>query len=173
MKERVMSIADGYIEKVPVNAFGTVMGQSARDYNWGGNSTAGNQGILLVRAYLLSGDKKYIDYAVTNLDYMLGRNATGFCFVTGLGSKSPMFPHHRQSTGDGVVEPVPGLIVGGPNASMQDRCAYEFKETETAYSDTDCSYASNEIAINWNAPIVYLANAIEALKGQVGYVAKK
>jgi endoglucanase len=173
MKDRIMAIANGYIEKVPVNAFATVMGQSARDYNWGGNSTAGNQGILLVKAYLLSGDKKYIDYAVTNLDYMLGRNATGFCFVTGLGSKSPMFPHHRQSTGDGVVEPVPGLIVGGPNASMQDRCAYEFKETETAYSDTDCSYASNEIAINWNAPIVYLANAIEALKGQVGYVAKK
>ncbi|MEP6908724.1 MAG: glycoside hydrolase family 9 protein [Pseudoxanthomonas sp.] len=173
MSDLVMSIANGYIEKTSANAFATVMGQSARDYNWGGNSTAGNQGILLIKAYLLSGDKKYIDYAVTNLDYLLGRNATGYCFVTGLGSKSPMFPHHRQSTGDGILEPVPGLLVGGPNASMQDRCKYEFTETETAYSDSDCSYASNEIAINWNAPIVYLANAIEALKGKVGYVSKK
>lgn len=172
MKDRVMSIANGYIEKVPANAFGTVMGQSATDFNWGGNSNAANQGILLIRAYLLTGDKKYVDYALTNLDYLLGRNATGYCFVTGIGSKSTMFPHHRQSTADGVTEPVPGLLAGGPNPGMQDHCKYEFTEPETAYSDSDCSYASNEIAINWNAPIVYLANAIEALKGQVGYTRK-
>lgn len=170
MKDKIISIANGYLEKVSANAFATVMGQSARDYNWGGNAVAGNQGMLLVKAYLLSGDKKYVDYAVTNLDYLLGRNATGYCFVTGLGSKSPMFPHHRQSTGDGVVDPVPGLLVGGPNAARQDGCKYEFTETETAYVDSDCAYACNEIAINWNAPIVYLANAIEALKGKVGYV---
>ncbi len=172
MKDRVISIANGYIEKVPANAFGTVMGQSATDFNWGGNSNAANQGILLIRAYLLTGDKKYVDYALTNLDYLLGRNATGYCFVTGIGSKSTMFPHHRQSTADGVTEPVPGLLAGGPNPGMQDHCKYEFTEPETAYSDSDCSYASNEIAITWNAPIVYLANAIEALQAKVGYTRK-
>ena len=171
MKARVMTIADSYLEKTQANAFGTVMGQSVKDFNWGSNSNAGNQGILLVKAYLISGKKKYIDDALTNVDYLLGRNATGYCFVTGIGSKSTMFPHHRQSTADGIVEPVPGLLAGGPNPAMQDKCKYEFTESETAYSDTDCSYASNEIAINWNAPIVYLANAIEALKGRVGYVA--
>jgi endoglucanase len=36
-----------------------------------------------------------------------------------------------------------------------------------------CSYASNEIAINWQAPIVYLANALEALKEEAGYIQKK
>ena len=173
MKNRVMTIANGYIEKVSANAFATVMGQSARDFNWGGNSNAANQGILLIRAYLLTSDKKYVDYALTNLDYLMGRNATGYCFVTGIGSKPTMFPHHRQSIADGVVDPVPGLLAGGPNAAMQDKCKYEFTETETAYSDSDCSYASNEIAINWNAPIVYLAHAIEALKGKVGYTTKK
>jgi endoglucanase len=172
MKDRVLFIADEYIGKVKANAFATVMGQSARDFNWGGNSTAANQGLLLIKAYLLTGDKKYVDYAVTNLDYLLGHNATGYCFVTGLGSKSPMFPHHRQSTADGVIEPVPGLLVGGPNAARQDGCKYEFTETETAYSDNDCAYASNEIAINWNAPMVYLTNAIEALKVKVGYTTK-
>ncbi len=172
MKERVLNIANGYINNVPANAFGTIMGQSARDFNWVSNSNAGNQGILLIKAYLLTGDKKYVDYALTNLDYLLGKNATGYCFVTGIGSKSPMFPHHRPSTADGVVEPVPGLLAGGPNPGMQDKCKYEFTETETAYTDVDCSYASNEIAINWNAPIVYLANAIEALKQKVGYTSK-
>ena len=172
MKDKIMNMANEYIRKVPANAFSTVMGQSVRDFSWGGNSVAANQGILLIKAYQLSGDKKYVDYALTNLDYLLGRNATGYCFVTGMGSKSPMFPHHRESTADGIVDPVPGLLVGGPNPGMQDKCAYEFKEPETAYSDNVCAYASNEIAINWNAPIVYLANAIEALQYAVGYSKK-
>lgn len=173
LKNRIISTADRYIEKAAANAFGTVMGQSARDFNWGGNANAANQGILLVRAYLLSKDKKYIQYALTNFDYLLGRNATGYSFVTGVGSKTPMFPHHRLSIADGITDPVPGLLVGGPNKGMQDKCTYEFTETETAYADVACSYASNEIAINWNAPLVYLAHALEALKEEVGYTAGK
>jgi endoglucanase len=46
---------------------------------------------------------------------------------------------------------------------MQDHSHYDFTEPETAYADVDPAYASNEIAINWNAPLAYLANAIEAL----------
>ena len=94
----------------------------------------------------------------------MGRNATGYSFLTGFGSQSTMHPHHRPSVADGITEPVPGLLAGGPNPGKQDNCTYEFSEPETAYSDTDCSYASNEIAINWNAPFVYLLNAIEALQ---------
>lgn len=172
MKAIIVMMADKYLGNVSLNAFATVMGQSAKDYNWGGNSNAANQGILLVRAYLLSGNKKYLDEALGNLDYILGRNATGYCFVTGFGSKSPMFPHHRPSVADGITEPVPGLLVGGPNKGMQDKCHYEFIETETAYADNDCAYASNEIAINWNAPLVYLTNALEALKQIAGYTKK-
>lgn len=172
MKAKVLAMANGYIEKVSVNAFATVMGQSVRDFNWGGNANAANQGILLLNAYLLTGDKKYVDYALTNLDYLLGRNATGYCFVTGIGSKSPMHPHHRQSVADGVTDPVPGLLVGGPNPGMQDHTKYEFTEPETAYSDNSAAYASNEIAINWNAPMVYLVNAIEALQKQVVLIEK-
>lgn len=172
MKEKVLSIADDYIQHVNANAFETVMGQTKYDFTWGGNSTAANQGILLINAYLLTHDKKYIDYALTNLDYLLGRNATGYCFVTGIGSHSTMNPHHRQSVSDGVTDPVPGLLAGGPNPGMQDHCHYDFTEPETAYADISCAYASNEIAINWNAPMVYLSNAIEALQRQVGYSTK-
>jgi len=152
-----------YIEKTLHNAFQTVMGQSGRDFNWGSNSNAANQSILLINAYLLTRDKKYLDYALTNVDYLFGRNATGYSFVTGIGSRSTMHPHHRQSVADGVTEPVPGLLAGGPNPGQQDKCKYEFNEPETSYEDLDCAYASNEIAINWNAPAVYLFNAVEAL----------
>jgi endoglucanase len=170
LKDTLIRMADGFIKRSASNAFATIMGQSERDFNWGGNANAANQGILLVQVYRLTKNRKYLDAAITNLDYILGRNATGYSFITGFGIKTPMHPHHRQSEADGIIEPVPGLMVGGPNSGMQDKCAYKFKEIETAYADVLCSYASNEIAINWNAPVVYLANAIEALKKEAGYV---
>ena len=172
IKKQLVSFADSYIDPVKENAFHTVMGRAKSDFNWGSNSNAANQGIALLNAYFITGDKKYIDYALTNLDYLLGRNATGFCFLTGTGTKSTMRPHHRPSVADGIDEPVPGLLAGGPNPGRQDNCKYEFTEPETAYTDIDCSYASNEIAINWNAPFVYLANAIEALQYRAGYTKK-
>jgi endoglucanase len=171
-KQKLVAFADRYLHAATANAFQTVMGLSPRDFNWGSNSNAGNQGIVLINVFLITKNKKYLDYALANLDYLLGRNATGYCFVTGMGSKSPMHPHHRPSGADGIPEPVPGLLAGGPNPGRQDKCDYPFTEPETSYTDLYCSYASNEIAINWNAPLVYLANAIEALQYVVGYSKK-
>jgi endoglucanase len=74
-----------------------------------------------------------------------------------------MHPHHRPSEADGIVDPVPGLLIGGPNPGRQDGCEYAYREAETSYVDDVCSYASNEIAINWNAPLVYLLHAVRAL----------
>jgi endoglucanase len=169
MAQQVIRFADAYLPRITTSAFGTVMGASKEEFNWGSNSNAANQGIALINAYLITKDKKYVDAALTNTDYLLGRNATGYCFVTGIGSKPTMRPHHRPSIADGIEDPVPGLLAGGPNPGMQDKAYYEHTEPETAYSDTDASYASNEIAINWNAPAVYLFNAIEALQKNVGY----
>lgn len=169
IQQQVVRLADTYLPRIATNAFSTVMGASKAEFNWGSNSNAANQGIVLTNAFLITKDKKYIDAALTNVDYLLGRNATGYSFVTGIGSKPTMRPHHRPSIADGIEDPVPGLLAGGPNPGMQDHAYYEYKEAETAYSDTDASYASNEIAINWNAPAVYLLHAIEALQKQVGY----
>ena len=164
LKERILRSADMITKGVSDRAYQTVMGKSAGDFVWGSNSVATNEGILLIQAYRLTNDKRYLDYALTNLDYILGRNATGYSYVTGNGHKTPMFPHHRQSEADGIADPVPGLIVGGPNPGQQDGCkTYPSKIPNQSYTDSVCSYASNEIAINWNAPAAYLAGAMEAL----------
>ena len=164
LKDRIIKAAEKMTEGVSERAYMTVMGKSARDFVWGSNSVATNEGILLIQAYRLTNDKRYLDYALTNLDYILGRNATGYSYVTGNGHKTPMFPHHRQSEADGIADPVPGLIVGGPNPGQQDGCkTYPSKVPDQSYTDSVCSYASNEIAINWNAPAAYLAGALEAL----------
>ncbi len=160
----VIQMADRYLENISGNAFGVVMGEQRSDFVWGSNGVAANQGILLIQAYLLTKDKKYLGAALTNVDYLLGRNATGYCFVTGFGARQVMHPHHRPSEADGIADPVPGLLAGGPNPGMQDKCQYEYTDPERTYTDNVCSYASNETAINWNAAAVYLLNAIEALE---------
>jgi endoglucanase len=163
MESKVIELADSYTQYASGSAFKVAMGNNKKDFVWGSNSNAANQGILLLMSYRLTGKKEYVDVAIANVDYLLGRNATGYCFVTGYGSKSPMHPHHRQSEADGIIEPVPGLLVGGPNPYRQDKCNYRFVEAETAFTDDVCSYASNEIAINWNAPAVFLFNAFADL----------
>ena len=57
---------------------------------------------------------------------------------------------------DGIEAPVPGLLVGGPNPGQQDRQAYPSAEAELSYTDQAPAYASNEIAINWNASLVFV-----------------
>ena len=160
MKTRMLTLADNYL---PAGTFYTAMGHTKKDFIWGSNAVAANQGILLIKAYLITGDKKYREAALTNIDYLLGRNATGYCFVTGIGSKSPMHIHHRPSIADGIIEPVPGLLAGGPNPGRQDGVAFPQTTPEGSYTDQEAAYASNEIAINWNAPLVYLVNAIESI----------
>jgi endoglucanase len=166
IKKRLLQTGEALTRQVNTQPYQTVMGQTAKDFIWGSNAVAANQGILLLQCYRLTQEKKYVAYALTNLDYLLGRNATGYSFVTGFGSKTPLHPHHRPSEADGIAEPVPGLLAGGPNPSMQDKCQYPSALPDEAYVDDVCSYASNEIAINWNAPLVYLAFGIEAVMGE-------
>ena len=143
-------------------------------WNWGSNSAMANNGMVLVHAYLLTGDKSYLDGAQQCLDYLLGKNPMDITYVTGFGYRSPRNPHHRPSESDFVDDPVPGMLVGGPHLGKQDidldgkeswKCPnYAAADKPAlAYIDNRCSYATNEVAINWNAPLAYLAAALEAI----------
>ena len=166
-KKRLLAFADKLVSGADETAYQTVMTKSTRNFGWGSNSVAANQGVALIQAYKLSHNKKYLNYALANLDYILGRNASGYSYITGYGSKTPMHPHHRPSVADGIVDPIPGLLVGGPNPGMQDKIRVPSTVPDEAYIDDDRAYAANEIAINWNAPFAYLANAIEALQNEL------
>ena len=167
IKSYIIQLADQLRQDVDKQAFQTPMGKLASDYIWGSSAVAANQGIALIQAYRLTKDKAYLAAALANMDYLMGRNAVGYSFLTGFGSKTPLHPHHRPSVADGIEAPVPGLLSGGTNANAarQDKCAgYTTTIADEVFIDSDCSYASNEIAINWNAPLVYLATALEALQ---------
>ncbi len=140
-------------------------GVSLNQFAWGSNSDVANQGMLKLVAYQLTKDDKYKSSAQNDLDYLLGRNATGYCFVTGFGIKSPLFIHHRPSAADDVEAPVPGFLVGGPNTIALNDCGptvIRSSFSAKSYVDHQDSYSTNEVAINWNAPLVFITTLIDA-----------
>src|SRR3712207_6095163 len=118
-------------------------GNDAGDFFWGCLAEkCANQATSLVYAWLLTGERSYLTNAYRNMDYLLGRNATGYCYVTGFGTKSPLHPHHRLSASDGIAEPLPGFLVGGPNPGRQDGVSYPSNLPDESYADVEGSYAS-------------------------------
>lgn len=166
---QLMAYCDAAIEGADESSFQSPYGNKARDFGWGCLAEfCCCQAMALLYADRLMGTEKYRRYALQNADYLLGRNATGYCFVTGFGDKSPMHPHHRPSEADGIEDPFPGMLVGGPNPGHQDRRevgpdAYPSNVPDESYVDMMQSYASNEVAINWNASLVAFLCWIDAL----------
>ena len=129
---------------------------SIRRFIWGSNGEIANHALTLLVAYSWTRDIRFRAGAKELVDFIYGRNPLNVCFVTGSAWSSPKFPHHRISHADGVVDPVPGLLVGGINNDRQDMHRMPHYSSELpgfAYTDERCSFASNETAINWNAPL--------------------
>lgn len=134
-------------------------------FEWGSNSDILDLAMLFAYAWQVTGEAKYRDAMIETTDYIFGKNATGYSFVTGYGTKTPMFPHHRPSGSDGIEAPVPGFVVGGPNVVRQDATTgakYGSLLPAKSYTDMQESYASNEICINWNGPLVFVLGYLEA-----------
>lgn len=160
MKKSLKAQCDKWIEEMNGSSFHSVTGNHAEDFIWASNSEMGaGRGIMLMYQYALTKDSKYRDAAMSTLDYIFGRNATGYCFVTGFGTQRVMHPHQRLSSADGITDPLPGFLIGGPNRGQQDKehvPPYPSSIPDESYMDHEGSYASNEVAINWNAYLVNL-----------------
>jgi len=131
-----------------------------KDYKWGSNSIVLNDARLLIIADIIEPSADYIEAAMSNFNYILGLNALNQCYVTGFGHKPVMDPHHRPSKADDEELPVPGLIAGGPNSNLQDDFAkmkLEGLPPAKCYVDYGGSYSTNEVAIYWNSPAVFVA----------------
>ena len=136
------------------------------DFYWGSNGDIAAKSAVLGSAFAQLKDPKYKTASMAGLDYLLGRNATGYCFLTGFGDKFPVDIHDRRSQSDGIANSIPGYLVGGPNLDAQKDCGASSYPTSSniakSYTDRQCSYSTNEIALNWNAPLVALLAMTEA-----------
>jgi endoglucanase len=131
----------------------------AKDYVWGSNGQAANYGVQLLVTNVLSPNPAFVETALENLHYLLGRNTFSLSWVTQVGANPYRHPHHRPSGADKNPEPWPGLLSGGPNAARQDAVLQALPPNlppAKIYSDDQGSYASNEICINWQATLVFL-----------------
>lgn len=165
IEQRMRAIGDQLAGAWKSSAYRVAM--RAPDFVWGSNAVALNQSMLLLQAYRLAPRADYLHAAQSGLDYVMGRNPMGYSYVTGFGQRTPMHPHHRPSQADGVAAPVPGFVAGGPNPQQQDKAEcktpYPSRLPALSWIDDVCSYASNEVAINWNAPLVYVTAALDEL----------
>jgi endoglucanase len=133
---------------------------TASDYVWGSNAVAANYSMQLLIANRFQPNTQYRNAAMDNLHYLLGRNSFSLSWVTQLGENAFRHPHHRPSAADGLDLPWPGLLSGGPNPGRQDSVMKKLLSPDTPrgkmYVDQTGAYACNEVAINWNAPLVFV-----------------
>jgi len=152
-------IAEMLTVRSNASGYGTTL--AAADYVWGSNSVAANQSLLLLMANHLQPDAHTMEAAMGNLHYLLGRNCFGVSWVTQVGSNPFQHPHHRPSEADGIAAPWPGLLSGGPNAKPSEPAGLTLAQSPPMrmWMDDEKAYSLNEVAINWNAPLVFLLAA--------------
>ena len=158
-----LAAAEEIVKRTAANGYRVSL--TARDYVWGSNAVAANYGMQLLVANALRADGKLVAAALDNLHYLLGRNTFSLSWVTQVGENPFRHPHHRPSGADANPEPWPGLLSGGANRGRQDnamraRLAADLPPAKM-YLDDQEAYAANEVAINWNAPLVFLLAGVQ------------
>lgn len=96
----------------------------------------------------LTGTSTFKDWAISQMNYMIGDNPNKRCYIVGYNENSSKYPHHRaasNSSGDKVYNKnhytLLGALVGGPGSGGQ-------------YYDKQDDYHCNEVALDYNAGLV-------------------
>jgi len=140
LQKNLVSVADTIVGKARKDGYARPLGSL---YYWGGNGGVARQTLLLQATFRLTKNTAYRQTALDAINHLFGRNVHGRSYVTGLGFQPPQNPHDRRSGGDDVDQPWPGYLVGGPHPRARD------------WHDVQADARTNEIAINWNAALIY------------------
>jgi endoglucanase len=163
MREIIVDAADRFLAEVKKTGYAVPLAPSP-GYTWGSNSNLLNRAILMALAAEFTGEQRFKDGIVDVMDYLLGRNPLDRSFITGYGARPMVNPHHRfwaHSIDSNYPFPPPGVLSGGPNdIAMADDVAARMRGTcapQTCWSDNARAFSMNEVAINWNAPLVWVS----------------
>lgn len=166
IRRRAIAAADSIVARLKQNSYRTSL--TSGDYKWGSNGVVANYNVQLLVAHQLEPHPAYVAAALDNMHYLLGRNTFSVSWVTQVGQHAFRNPHHRLSSADKVDLPWPGLLSGGPNSGRQDdlmkRLIPADAKPARCYIDMTGAYACNEVAINWNAPLVFTLAAFQEPK---------
>ena len=183
VNDNICSAADYYLDVEASQGYGLPYGASKLAYNdsdsgyvWGSNSFVTDNSIVMAFAYLLSDDAKYMDGVIGGMDYILGRNAMDYSYVTGYGTHTTEYPHHRywaQLIDDSFPKAPGGVMAGGPNSGMQDPWVQGsgWKKGQIApqkcYLDHIEAWCVNECTINWNASLAWVSGFVAQENGGI------
>lgn len=149
----IVEVADAMVSEAARDPYG----RASRRYSWGGNGGVARMTHVLAAAHSIAPDEAYLDAIQSQVDHLFGRNPFSRSFVTGVGHYPPINPHHRPSGDDGIGEPWPGLLIGGPHA---DGDVPGNPLAALNWADSPSDYWHNEIAINWNTALTYALIAL-------------
>ncbi|MFF2502540.1 glycoside hydrolase family 9 protein [Streptomyces sp. NPDC058067] len=165
-QKAVTEAADRYAAAVGKGGYGVPYAPGG-SYAWGSNGQILNNMVVLATAHDITGKNKYRDAVTSGMDYILGRNPMGMSYVTGYGARYAHNQHHRfwaHEKDAKLPQPAPGAVAGGPNSSVDDPVAQtRLKGCAPAkcYVDDIESWSTNEITINWNAPLAWVASYLD------------
>lgn len=150
-----IAAADAIVERASGHGYRIPM--LPKQYGWGSNSVVANYAMMVQLANRLQPKQAYVEAAADAIHYLCGRNTFNTSFITHVGTKFAMKPHHRPSGADDVEAPWPGLLVGGPNVHQgRGELKDPTRPPARCWIDATESYTMNENAINWNAPLVFV-----------------
>jgi len=137
-------------------------------YPWGSNSFVLNNMLVMALGYDFTKDAQLLRGVALGMDYLLGRNPMAKSYVTGYGTRPLDYPHHRfwaHQANAKYPKPPAGVISGGPNSGLEDPYVKAAGLTscapEKCFIDHSEAWSTNEITINWNGPLMWVAGWLD------------
>ncbi|ADI04930.1 cellulose 1,4-beta-cellobiosidase [Streptomyces bingchenggensis BCW-1] len=175
VRKTVIRAADRYAAFSAKSAYGVPYAPKSGKYEWGSNSQVLNNMVVLATAHDLTGKTRYRDAVLRGMDYLLGGNPLNQSYVTGYGERDSHRQHHRfwaHQLDAKLPSPSPGTLAGGPNSGLEDPVAQKkLKGCAPAmcYTDDIMAFSTNEVTINWNAPLAWISSYVDDLGKSMAY----
>ena len=163
IRQSIVQAADRYLDIIGHQGYLVPLrtGENGH-YPWGSNSLVANNAIVLALAFDFTHEARYASGVVQGMDYLLGKNPLALSYVSGFGEHAFENPHHRfwaHQKKSSFPHPPPGVLAGGPNSRLQDPTSSRLgaRPPQRCYIDHVDAWSVNEVAINWNAPLAWVA----------------
>ncbi|MEN8905849.1 MAG: glycoside hydrolase family 9 protein [Clostridiales bacterium] len=122
-------------------------------HQWGVLKYAASEAFTIMVYNKVYPTPEYVDFAKSQIDYILGSNPENLSYVVGFGDNYPHYPHHRAASGRLEGDPANeskndperhilyGALVGGPDLN-------------DTYTDDIDDYVYTEVGLDYNAGLV-------------------
>ncbi|MFC7328700.1 glycoside hydrolase family 9 protein [Marinactinospora rubrisoli] len=165
VRATVVAGAERYLAAIEEQPYGMPYAPADGQFVWGSNSQVLNNMVVLATAFDLTGEARFRDGVLQGMDYLLGRNALNQSYVTGYGTNDVRNQHSRwyaDQLDPSLPNPPVGTVSGGPNSNADTwddvaRANLQGCAPQTCFIDDIGSWATNELTINWNSALSWVA----------------